>query len=227
MEGSSRHGEPLNALSHNEAVALAGQLGVQIYWDWEAPRTFEGYYQMRGGVDTSIARARAFAPYSDMIWMETAVPSLEEAKVFSDGVKALFPNKFLAYNLSPSFNWDKFGMTDEQLASYQDELGQMGYVWQFITLAGFHGDALFAKTFAEDFAKRKMLAYVEGVQRQERKKKVGALTHQQWSGVELIGSQQDAATSGRTSTGATGKKSTEHQFSKNVAEKDKKDEPKH
>lgn len=223
MRGSSSHGEPLNALSHNEAVEIAKKIGVDIYWDWEAPRTFEGYYQIRGGTDICIARGREFAPYSDMIWMETAVPSLEEAAEFAKGVKVLFPEKFLAYNLSPSFNWDKFGMTDEQLASYQDELGKMGFVWQFITLAGFHGDALFAKTFAEDFAKRKMLAYVEGVQRQERKKKVGALTHQKWSGVDLIGSQQDAATSSRTSTGAAGKKSTENQF-KHIAEKEK--EPK-
>ncbi len=228
MQGSSEEGEPLNALSHTEAVALAKKLGVSISWDWESPRTFEGYYQIQGGVDMGIARARAFSPYSDMIWMESASPSLEEARVFAEGVHVQYPEKFLAYNLSPSFNWDKFGMTDEQIAGYQDELGKMGYVWQFITLAGFHGDALFAKTFAEDFAKRKMLAYVEGIQRQERLKKVDALTHQKWSGVDLIGSQQEAATSGRTSTGASGKKSTEHQFSKPIAAQENKpqEEPK-
>jgi isocitrate lyase len=219
LYGLSKKGEPLNALSHSEAQAQAKDLGVEIQWDWDAPRTFEGYYQVKGGVDMSIARARAFANYADMIWMETAVPSLEEAHAFSQGVRKLYPEKFLAYNLSPSFNWDKFGMSDNEIAAYQDELGKMGYVWQFITLAGFHGDALFAKCFAEDFANRKMLAYVETVQRKERENKVGALTHQKWSGVDLIGSQQDAATSGRTSTSASGTKSTEHQFAKAAGEK--------
>jgi isocitrate lyase len=204
--------DPLKGLSHSDAVALAKQLGVEIYWDWDAPRTFEGYYQITGGVPMAIVRSRAFAPYADMLWMETAEPSLAEAKEFAEGVKAVYPNKFLAYNLSPSFNWDKFGMSNEQLAAFQDELGHMGYVWQFITLAGFHGDALFAKTFAEDFAKRKILAYVETIQRQERANKVPALTHQKWSGVDLLGAQQDAATAGRMSTGAGGAKSTEHQF---------------
>ena len=219
FHGSSKGGEPLNALSNSEARLLAKELGVEIYWNWDAPRTFEGYYQIKGGVDMSIARARAFASYADMIWMETAAPRLEEAVAFSDGVRKQYPEKFLAYNLSPSFNWDKFGMSDSEISGYQDELGKMGYVWQFITLAGFHGDALFAKCFAEDFAKRKMLAYVETVQRKERESKVTALTHQKWSGVDLIGSQLDAATSGRMSTSASGSQSTEHQFAKSSSEK--------
>jgi isocitrate lyase len=219
MGGTSNEGEPLNALSHAEEVILAKDLGVEIFWDWDAPRTFEGYYQIKGGVAMSIARGRAFAPYADMLWMETASPNLDEAALFAQGISRLYPKKFLAYNLSPSFNWDKFGMTDPEIASYQDKLGNLGYVWQFITLAGFHGDALFAKTFAKDFAERKMLAYVQGVQRKEREQKVSALTHQKWSGVELIGSQQNAATDNRNSTGAHGSKSTEHQFSKNTAHK--------
>ncbi len=214
LHGDSSQGEPLNGLSHQEAVALAKSLGVEIYWNAEAARTFEGYYQIKGGVDMCIARGRAFAPYADMLWMETAKPDLHEAELFSSGVSRLYPQKFLAYNLSPSFNWDKFGMSDDQLAAYQDKLGEMGYVWQFITLAGFHGDALFAKTFAKDFAQRKMLAYVQNVQRKEREEKVDALTHQRWSGVELIGSQQNAATDMRNSTGAHGSQSTENQFSK-------------
>ena len=227
FKGESGKGEPLNALSHKESVALAKELGFDIHWDWDIPRTFEGYYQIKGGVDMSIARGRAFAPYCDMIWMETASPGLEEAALFSDGMYRAYPKKFLAYNLSPSFNWDKFGMSDQEIAAYQDKLGSMGYVWQFITLAGFHGDALFAKTFAKDFSERKMLAYVEDVQRKEREQKVAALTHQQWSGVELIGSQQDAATDNRSSTGAHGAKSTEHQFNKgnlsNAPSNEKKD----
>jgi isocitrate lyase len=212
LNGWSRPGEPLNALSHKEAEALAKDLGFAVYWDWDVPRTFEGYYQIKGGVDMAIARGRAFAPYADMLWMETASPDLHEAELFAKGIYHQYPNKLLAYNLSPSFNWDKFGMSNDEIQSYQDKLGAMGYVWQFITLAGFHGDALFAKSFSQDFAKRKMLAYVENVQRKEREQKVPALTHQKWSGVELIGAQQDAATDHRTSTGAHGNKSTENQF---------------
>lgn len=212
FHGESNDHEPLNALSHKESAQLAKELGFEIFWDCEAPRTFEGYYQIKGGVNMSIARGRAFAPFADMLWMETAAPYLDDAEYFAKGIQKQFPEKFLAYNLSPSFNWDKFGLKDEEIASFQDELGKLGYVWQFITLAGFHGDALFASTFSKDFAQRKMLAYVETIQRKERELKVKALTHQTWSGVELIGSQQDAATENRTSTGAHGLNSTEHQF---------------
>jgi len=214
LNGQSSAYEPFNALSHMEAQKLAHDLGIDIYWDWEAPRTFEGYYQVQGGVNVAIARARAFSPYADMLWMETASPDLKDAEHFASGVHTLYPSKFLAYNLSPSFNWDKFGFTDEEISAYQDHLGKMGYVYQFITLAGFHGDGLFAKTFAKDFAERKMLAYVQNIQRKERQEKVATLTHQQWSGVELIGAQQDAASYNRNSAGAHGNASTEHQFHK-------------
>lgn len=212
LKGNSTQGGPLNALSYSEASAFAKELGFDIYWNWDAPRTFEGYYQVTGGIDMAIARGRSFAPYADLLWMETSGPNLKEAEMFAQGIRQLYPNKLLAYNLSPSFNWDKFGMSNQEIESYQDKLGSLGYVWQFITLAGFHGDALFAKTFAKDFAQRKMMAYVEGVQRREREEKVAALTHQQWSGVELLSAQQEAATINRMSTGAHDGKSTEHQF---------------
>lgn len=109
----------------------------------------------------------------------------------------MHPWALLAYNLSPSFNWSAAGMTDEQIAAFQDELGRHGYVWQFITVAGFHINGLITESLARDFATRRMLAYVQRVQREEEKCKVETLTHQKWSGANLIDGQLKAVTGGR------------------------------
>ncbi len=100
-------------------------------------RTGEGYYRVRNGLEACIARGRAYAPYADLIWMETSKPDLEVAKAFAEGVKAQFPDQLLAYNCSPSFNW-RAHLDDATIAKFQHELGQMGYRFQFITVAGFH-----------------------------------------------------------------------------------------
>ena len=100
-------------------------------------RTPEGFFQITGGIDMAIARAIAYAPYADLIWCETSHPDLEEARQFAEGVHGKFPGKLLAYNCSPSFNW-KAKLSDAEIAAFQRELGAMGYVFQFVTLAGFH-----------------------------------------------------------------------------------------
>lgn len=100
-------------------------------------RTAEGFYKVRNGIEPCIARAKAYAPYSDLIWMETGTPDLEYAKQFAEAVKAEYPDQMLAYNCSPSFNWKKH-LDDETIAKFQRELGKMGFTFQFITLAGFH-----------------------------------------------------------------------------------------
>src|SRR4051812_27068634 len=110
--------------------------------------------------------------------METKKPDLKEAKEFAEGVLHAVPWTMLAYNLSPSFNWSAAGMNDEQIGSFQDELGAAGFVWQFITVAGFHANGLIADTLAKDFSQRRMLAYVNRIQREEGKAKVETLTHQ-------------------------------------------------
>ena len=122
-------------------------------------RTEEGFFRVRGGMDAAVERARAYAPYADMLWCETATPDLDEARSFAEGVHAEFPGKLLAYNCSPSFNW-KQRLDDGQIAAFQKELGSMGYRFQFITLAGFH--ALNASMFelAKGFAGEGMTAYV-------------------------------------------------------------------
>lgn len=152
------------------------------------------------------------APYADIIWMETAIPSIPDAATFSKGVHQTHPHQMLAYNLSPSFNWDASGMNDAQLARFNDDLGKLGYVWQFITLAGFHSNGLIITDLARAFADRGMLAYVEKIQRQERDKKVELLTHQKWSGAELVDQMINVASGGTASTAAMGAGVTESQF---------------
>lgn len=134
------------------------------------------------------------------------------AATFAAGIKKAYPHQMLAYNLSPSFNWDAAGLSPAQLASFQDDLGKLGFVWQFITLAGFHGDSLAITRFARDYAERKMTAYVEGIQREERKHKVDTLTHQKWSGAELVDRALNTAMGGQSSTCIMGKGNTEAQF---------------
>jgi isocitrate lyase len=200
-----------NAKARRVADSILGQRN-SIYFDWESCRVREGYYRLRSGIDYCIQRARAYSPYADLIWMETAVPGIPEARKFSEGVKQMYPHQMLAYNLSPSFNWDASGMSDSELAHFNDELGRLGYTWQFITLAGFHSNGLIITELARSFGDRGMLAYVENIQRKEREKKVELLTHQKWSGAELIDNMVTVASGGMSSTAAMGAGVTESQF---------------
>jgi isocitrate lyase len=123
-------------------------------------RTAEGFYRVRNGIEPCIARAKAYAPYSDLIWMETGTPDLELAKKFAEGVKSEFPDQMLAYNCSPSFNWRKH-LDDATIAKFQKELGAMGFKFQFITLAGFHALNYSMFDLAHGYARNQMTAYVE------------------------------------------------------------------
>jgi isocitrate lyase len=205
----------VDELSNSEARALAKSYGVEIFWDWDSPRAREGYYRYQGGTKCGIARAVAYAPYADLLWMETAKPILSQAREFAQGVLAKRPYAMLAYNLSPSFNWDAAGMNDQQIRDFVFELGRLGFCWQFITLAGFHSDALAIDTFARDYAERGMLAYVAGIQRQERAHGVETLAHQKWSGAHYVDSLIKTVQGGVASTAAMGKGVTEDQFGKN------------
>ncbi|MGG5174514.1 isocitrate lyase [Pseudarthrobacter sp. J1763] len=123
-------------------------------------RTPEGFYKVRNGIEPCIARAKAYAPYSDLIWMETGTPDLELARKFAESVKAEHPDQMLAYNCSPSFNWRKH-LDDETIAKFQRELGAMGFTFQFITLAGFHALNYSMFDLAHGYARDGMSAYVE------------------------------------------------------------------
>lgn len=200
------------SLSLTDLKALAKKLGVEVTFCWERARTVEGYYRVRGGVEFCIARGRAYGEYADLIWMETAVPGVPLARAFAEGVKAAVPHQMLAYNLSPSFNWDAAGMSDAEIKTFVADLGRLGFCWQFITLAGFHSDSLGITRFARDYATRGMLAYVEGVQRAERNEGVETLKHQGWSGTELVDAMQNTITGGLSSTNTMGHGVTESQF---------------
>ena len=123
-------------------------------------RTTEGFFEIKSGVESAIARAIAYAPYADLVWCETSTPDLAQARQFAEGVHAKFPGKLLAYNCSPSFNWKKH-LDDATIARFQRELGAMGYKFQFVTLAGFHSLNHGMYELARDYAKRGMAAYSE------------------------------------------------------------------
>ncbi|WP_181034660.1 isocitrate lyase [Arthrobacter sp. 08Y14] len=123
-------------------------------------RTPEGFYKVRNGIEPCIARAKAYAPYSDLIWMETGTPDLELARKFAESVRSEFPDQMLAYNCSPSFNWKKH-LDDDTIARFQRELGAMGFKFQFITLAGFHALNYSMFDLAHGYARNGMSAYVE------------------------------------------------------------------
>ncbi|CAG8542617.1 11443_t:CDS:2 [Funneliformis mosseae] len=205
---SSQH----QGLSHYDASKLAKSLGIDLFWDWDAPRSREGLYRYQGGTKCAINRAIAYAPYCDLLWMETAKPIRAQAQEFAAGVHKVHPEVMLAYNLSPSFNWDAAGMTDEQIRNFISDLGKLGFVWQFTTLAGFHSNALSVDIFAKDYKARGMLAYVEGIQRKEREFGVETLQHQNWSGANYVDKLMLTVTGGVNATTAMGQGVTEDQF---------------
>jgi len=206
--------EDVKKLSNAGARALAKSLGVNPFWCWEKPRSAEGFYKLRPGIEICISRAIAYSEYADLIWMETGKPGIELATKFATAVRKVAPEQLFAYNLSPSFNWDASGLTDKQIGDLCNQLGKQGFVWQFITLAGFHSDALGITNFARAYAKDQMIAYVNMIQRQEAKLGVETLTHQKWSGANYIDRQARTITGGLTSTSIGGKDSTENQFGK-------------
>ncbi|CAA7394479.1 unnamed protein product [Spirodela intermedia] len=205
--------ERVSGGSHEEARAAARRLGAgEVFWDWDLPRTREGFYRFQGSVEAAIARGVAFFPHADLIWMETSRPDMAECRSFAEGMRREHPEAMLAYNLSPSFNWDASGMTDQQMREFIPAIAKLGFCWQFITLAGFHADALVAETFAGDFARRGMLAYVERIQREERRHGVETLAHQKWSGANYYDRVLKTVQGGISSTAAMGKGVTEEQF---------------
>ena len=120
-----------NHSSFHHAREQARSMGIDASWDCELSRTPEGYYQVKGGIEYAIAKSLAVAPYADLIWMETKTANLEEAREFAEAIHAKYPDQMLAYNLSPSFNWDTTGMTEEEMMVFPQEIGKLGYVFDF------------------------------------------------------------------------------------------------
>ena len=164
-------------------------------------RTAEGFYRMRGGLECAIARGLAYAPYADLVWCETSTPDLEEARQFAEAIHARFPNKLLAYNCSPSFNWKK-NLDDATIARFQRELGAMGYKFQFVTLAGFHALNFGMFNLARDYAKEGMAAYSRLQQAEFGSENTGytATRHQREVGTSYFDDVAQVISSGAAST---------------------------
>ena len=196
--------------SFYEIKQKAREMGVHDEWNCEHSKTPDGYYQVRGGIDYAVAKSLAVAPYADILWMETKTADLHDAKVFADAIHAEFPNCMLAYNLSPSFSWDTTGMNDEQMRRFPEELGKLGYVFNFITYGGHQIDGLAGEEFSAALREDGMLALAR-LQRKFRLLESPYRTPQTLVG----GPRADAALtalSGRTSTTkAMGKGSTQFQ----------------
>jgi isocitrate lyase len=178
-------------------------------------RTNEGFYRVRAGLDQAISRGLAYAPYADLIWCETAKPCLEEAKKFADAIHAKYPDQLLAYNCSPSFNWKK-NLDDVTIAKFQQELSNMGYKYQFITLAGIHNMWYNMFDLAYDYARGEgMKHYVEKVQELEfaaAKKGYTFVSHQQEVGTGYFDQVTTCIQGGKSSVTALTGSTEEEQF---------------
>ncbi len=178
-------------------------------------RTAEGFFVSNAGIKQAISRGLAYAPYADLVWCETAVPDLEEAKVFAEAIKKQYPNQLLAYNCSPSFNW-KRNLDDATIAKFQKELGAMGYKYQFITLAGIHNMWFNMFELADEYVKSGMTAYVNSLQEKEFSALDRGYTfssHQQEVGAGYFDAVTTVIQGGSSSVTALAGSTEEEQFS--------------
>ena len=187
--------------------AAARRMGLNVNWDPEKARTPEGYYQVQGGVPYAIAKSLAAAPYADILWMETKTADLAEAREFAAAIHAVYPDKMLAYNLSPSFNWDTTGMSDDEMREFPEELGKLGYVFNFITYGGHQIDGLAAEEFTTALREDGMLALAR-LQRKFRLLESPYRTPQTLVGGPRADAALMAASGQTATTKATGEGST-------------------
>ena len=176
-------------------------------------RTAEGFYRLRGGLECAIARGLAYAPYADLVWCETSTPDLDEARQFAEALRSKFPNKLLAYNCSPSFNWKK-NLDDATIAKFQRELGAMGYKFQFVTLAGFHALNFAMFNLAREYAKEGMAAYSRLQEAEFSSEGAGytATRHQREVGTAYFDDVAQVISSGAASTLALHESTETQQF---------------
>ena len=176
-------------------------------------RSPEGFFYVKQGIEQAISRSLAYAPYADLIWCETAAPNLEEAKKFADAIHKKYPGKILAYNCSPSFNWKKH-LSDEEIASFQVKIGNMGYKWQFITLAGFHAQNIAIFELAEEYKLKGMTAYSKVQEKEFVREKDGytSVKHQREVGTSYFDAVSNTISSGKSSTTAMKDSTESEQF---------------
>ena len=176
-------------------------------------RSPEGFYYVKHGIDQAISRGLAYAAYSDLIWCETATPNLEEAKKFADAIHAKYPGKLLAYNCSPSFNWKKH-LSDSEISTFQQKISEMGYKFQFITLAGFHTQNIAVFELAEKYKKEGMTAYSRIQQQEFAREKDGytSVKHQREVGTSYFDAVSNTISGGKSSTNAMEGSTESEQF---------------
>ncbi|MGK2851147.1 MAG: isocitrate lyase ICL2 [Candidatus Limnocylindrales bacterium] len=196
--------------SLSEVRDRAASLGIRVAWDPELPKTPDGYYQVQGGIDYAIAKSLAAAPFADLLWMETKTADLEDARRFALAIHAEYPDKMLAYNLSPSFNWDTTGLSDDEMRRFPEELGKLGFVFNFITYGGHQIDGLAAEEFATALRDDGMLALAR-LQRKFRLLESPYRTPQSLVGGDRLDAALMAASGRTAATKAMGKGSTQHQ----------------
>lgn len=183
-----------------------------VYFNWDVPRTREGFFHYKAGMEAATKRALAFAPFADLLWVETGDPSVEVAAKLGRAVRDVYPGKGLVYNLSPSFNWMSHGFTPETLKSFIWDIAREGFVLQLISLAGVHSTATMSTELARGFKSNGMKAYVDIVQRREKELKCDVLTHQKWSGANYMDGILGAIQSGSSGSRSMGEGNTEKQF---------------
>lgn len=209
LEFAEREGEPraMSAAQWREfaataplytASAKAAELNADPGWDCERAKTPEGYFQVRGGIPYAIAKSLAAAPFADILWMETKTADLADAREFAEAIHAVYPDQMMAYNLSPSFNWDSTGMTEEEMRAFPAEIGKLGFVFNFITYGGHQVDGVASEEFATALLQDGALALAR-LQRKMRLVESPYRTPQ-----TLVGGPRSdaalAASSGRTAT---------------------------
>jgi isocitrate lyase len=193
-----------------EARQKARSMGFNIIWNCDIARTPEGYYQVKGGIPYAIAKSLAVAPFADIIWMETKTADLHDARLFAEAIHAVYPDKMLAYNLSPSFNWDTTGMSEDDMRQFPAELGKLGFVFNFITYGGHQVDGLAGEEFATALKEDGMLALAR-LQRKLRLIDSPFKTPQSYVGGPRSDAGLIASSGGTATTKAMGKGSTQFQ----------------
>jgi len=196
--------------SFTEVRDKADSLDIRVTWDPELPKTPDGYYQVQGGIDYAIAKSLAAAPFADLLWMETKTADLADARRFAEAIHAEYPDKMLAYNLSPSFNWDTTGLSDDEMRRFPEDLGKLGFVFNFITYGGHQIDGLAAEEFATALQEDGMLALAR-LQRKFRLLESPYRTPQSLVGGDRLDAALMAASGRTAATKAMGKGSTQHQ----------------
>ncbi|KAM0700912.1 hypothetical protein Q7P35_012634 [Cladosporium inversicolor] len=201
-----------NTPLHRRRKLAAEIAGSPVTFSWDIPRTREGFYHYKAGLPAATKRAIEYSPFADLLWLETADPSVKKAAGFAKEIRAVCPGKKLVYNLSPSFNWSGHGFNEQDLKNFIWDLAPHGFVLQLISLAGLHSTATITNELAKSYKTDGMKAYVELVQRREKELGCDVLTHQKWSGAGYMDGIIGAIQAGSSGSRSMGEGNTEGSF---------------